>query len=1815
MTVATRDLTALAWCLGEIRESLSRAQSLLEARLKQPEDAPAAGTRSAANWLHQAQGALRFVELEGVALVLEQGERLLESIDRGDRTLDADTLAVFVRAFSATLEYLEAVAAGSAESPVALFPQYRALLAAQGVERSEPADLYSPDLAPMPQDVLDELPEPLGADETGVVKAGFERGLLGFLRDPSDGPSLQAMHSTAARMQRAQFDPLQRRYWWVAAAFLEALRTGALAPDLYAKRQVARIQQYLRRAVTADAPVSDRMLIDMLLLLARAGQGSPQADAVREVFQLDATVPQDFEAPRYGLLDTHGLQQVREDTAQVKVAWERFVRGSLHDLSGFAGAAQQLELSMSRLPMAGMRELGSAISALRRPLSTGDARLLESVSLEVASALLFMDMAIDQGARAWATSDKRAHDLAARLQSLMHHAGSAAEDARETDALLPDWLRELTREAQERLTTAAFVSELQANLKTCEVTLDAFFRDPQQREPLSTVDIALQQVSGALRLLGHQDAASGADSLAHDVAGFIASSDAPPSPICEQVARNLGALGFFVESLRRGDVRSDAFSFSQGPEGFTAQLLAPGVEPPARVPPSSPALAQSSSVEYALPVAAPQDEEEAIVLSAPVSEREWDAPVGPTVQADASSESVEPDAELLGIFLDEADDVLQAIEAQRVIIELSPGDREALTTIRRGFHTLKGSSRMVGLPAFGEVAWALEQTLNTWLAQAQDPAAQGLALIAQAQHGLQEWVAQLRRNPGASHDLSAVQTLAAQLRGEPASPEDGPLDLIDLRDAGLVSPVLNPAMDAGDPIDLSGLEAVDMSLPDIVQRVSEPTEMTDASADIGLDETVRIGERELPAALYRLFLDEADQLLELLGAVHRTWQGTPGVVSPAQLLEAVRAAHTLGGSARLVGLSEVSAASAGLEDFLQALSDRGQGAADSAVFADDMLPRVGEVLDRLRAALHQFAAGVEPARDPRLLEQSAALARTLPSALAQAVPAPAATDTASREEVVVAISAGGDGVSEVVDGVIDEVVDEVVDEVDPELLGLFAAEADELLPQMGDALQRWTDRPDDREPSAALMRWLHTVKGSARMAGAMRLGQALHDMETRIEALAPDASLDTVRALIEELVGRHDRALALYESLRDAQPTPDQQVELTGNLAQPAPSPDAQAEGDGAADLNASHLTPGVPPVDAAASALASTATLGLTPMGPMPAGDLPAASRVLVRVRADLLDRLVNEAGEVSIARARLDNELTGIRQSMGELAENVARLRMQLREIELAADSQIQARHARAPEGEAQFDPLEFDRYTRFQELTRMLAESVNDVATVHQNALRGLDDAARDLALQMQVTRELQQDLMRIRMVRFGSVADRLHRVVRQASGELGRQARLVLEGADTEVDRGVLERMMGPLEHMLRNALAHGIEMPEDRLAAGKPATGVVTLEVRQEGHGVIMTVTDDGRGLDVSRIRAGAIERGLIGADAALADRELAQLIFMPGFTTATQVSTLAGRGVGLDVVRAEVAAMGGRIELDGAPGQGTRFTVHLPVSLAVTQVVVLTVGHTRIAVPGNLVEQIMPLRPDALAHAYERHAVTLRDEAVPLYFLGSLLELPDAAPMAQRQSPVVLLRSGSQSIALHVDHVAPSQEVVVKHVGPQLARLTGMAGATVLGNGDIVLILDPVQIAASSRVKPAGLGDTASFAPTRIDVAPTIMVVDDSVTVRKVTQRLLNREGYQVVLARDGIDALGQLQDTVPDAMLLDIEMPRMDGFELATQLRADPRWQGVPVVMISSRTADKHREQAQALGVTAFLGKPYDESELLELLRTFTRRNKTMNG
>jgi chemosensory pili system protein ChpA (sensor histidine kinase/response regulator) len=448
------------------------------------------------------------------------------------------------------------------------------------------------------------------------------------------------------------------------------------------------------------------------------------------------------------------------------------------------------------------------------------------------------------------------------------------------------------------------------------------------------------------------------------------------------------------------------------------------------------------------------------------------------------------------------------------------------------------------------------------------------------------------------------------------------------------------------------------------------------------------------------------------------------------------------------------------------------------------------------------------------------------------------------------------------------------------------------------------------------------------------------------------------------------------------------------------------------------------------------------------------------------------------------------------------------------------------------------------------------------------------------------------------------------VRLAAKETGKAVRLDILGGSIEIDRGVLERMVGPFEHLLRNSVAHGIEGAEARRAVGKADSGTITVTTVQEGNEVAVEVRDDGAGLDLPRIRARAVERGLLAPDARPTDAELADLIFVPGFSTADVVSGLAGRGVGMDVVRNEVVAMGGRIETASDPGRGTAFRILLPLTTAVTQVVMLRFGERQVAVPSTLVEIVKRVKTNEVERAYGSGSLEHAGATLPFFWLGALLQAEGRGGSGERSQTIVVLRSAAQRVAVHVDEVVGNQEVVVKNLGPQLARLPGLAGITLLPSGAVAMIYNPVALAAiygddargRLRAQPQAAVPEPELLPP-VKLSPLVMVVDDSLTVRRVTQRLLSREGYRVVLAKDGMDALERLAEERPAVLLSDIEMPRMDGFDLVRNVRADPQMAGLPIIMITSRIAQKHRDYAAELGVDHYLGKPYSEDELLGLV------------
>ncbi|MCX8085657.1 MAG: Hpt domain-containing protein [Rhodocyclaceae bacterium] len=718
------------------------------------------------------------------------------------------------------------------------------------------------------------------------------------------------------------------------------------------------------------------------------------------------------------------------------------------------------------------------------------------------------------------------------------------------------------------------------------------------------------------------------------------------------------------------------------------------------------------------------------------------------------------------------------------------------------------------------------------------------------------------------------------------------------------------------------------------------------------------------------------------------------------------------------------------------------------------------------------------------------------------------------------------------------------DEIDPALAALFLEEADEKLAELEAALAAWRANPREAGLGQHLARLLHTFKGDARMCGAMGVGELAHAMETRIEEALADAGQR--EAVIEGLKAALGRAHELVARVRE-------QAAMAAQQSAPAAAPPPQ-EG----------------------------------------------APAVLLRVRAELIDHLVDEAGELASARGRLEGSVKAIKGALIDLAENVSRLQGQLREFEILAEASMPAQLVAGEAARRDFDPLELDRFTRLQELTRMMAESVADVATVEHALRRQSEVAGEALASQSRHTRELSHALLRARMLPFATIADRLHRVVRQTAKELGREAQLELEGEETALDRHVLERLVGPLEHLLRNAVAHGIEPPEARRAVGKPGQGEIRLAIAQADNEIVLTLEDDGAGLDYAAIRARALARGHVAAEAS--EEELAELIFRPGFTTAETVSEIAGRGIGLDVVKSEVGQLGGRIDVSSEAGHGARFRIVLPMTLAMMPVMLVTAAGRPWAIPAAMVEEARELGEEEAAARRAAGALTVDGRHYPWHSLPRLYGLPEEEALPRWQ---LLLKSGGASIALEAASLTQKQEVVVKPLGKQLSRVPGLAGATVLPEGRVALIVNPVALAQRAVLpRPTLPARPAADAPA----APRVLVVDDSLTVRKITGRLLERAGYRVQTAKDGVEALERLEHERPAVILADIEMPRMDGFELVRHLRADQRFAALPVIMIPSRIADKHRQVAAELGVRHYLGKPYDEGELLSLIAALTK-------
>jgi chemosensory pili system protein ChpA (sensor histidine kinase/response regulator) len=1694
------DTTLLSWISTEVDQALNLVRERI-ARFTGGEQDDAV-LQPCPEHLHQVSGALRMVGLAGATRFCEAIEGGLRGLNGADRLAAVGTID---RAVLALKQFVDDLAHGKANVPLRLFPAYREIAGLQGNAEATEKDLFFPEATgPVP---AHSEPVTLAQGEIGAYLSGqrtrFQRGMLAWLRNQPGG--LEEMREAVDALHRVSGQlPEPRALWWAAAGLIDALQDSPDRDWTGAAKALCNKLDFQMRDLAAGAQKSNEALLrEVLYALAKSSSAAVRVKDAKQLYGLDSLFPASSGALEYDMDWLQpALSDVRARLDALKGVWLQYVSGEPKSIARFRELIASFRAKAEELGNVQLMRLLDAMALVASRLPETHPQQHPFMVIEMASAFLLVESVIE-------TFTEPPEDLEQQIAIMGGWLLDAAKGKSSGEP--PAGLHaDLSRRIGAMQLRAQVAKEILTNLHHVEQVLDAFARDPAKRDTLGGLQPYLRQIHGALVVLGFEQAAE----VLTICEGMIEAQSAADHPGAAQdmdwIAEGLSSLGFFLDPCVRGaDPAEQAmrlFFRRYGERGAPAlNVPAPGASAPELVP------------DLVLELEPQSHADKTVVLQAPIVP---EAPAEPETPRPAVNQ------ELLEIYLDEAGEVIETINASIPECREQPQNRDALTTIRRGFHTLKGSGRMVGLMDLGEVAWEIEQVMNRWLEQQRPATAKLLELITGATAAFAAWVGQLREGSLTGEiDAKHIVELARKLKSgditEPPAPPAAP---------------------------------------------EEPDEVV-------------IGDVRLGRSMFEIYLNEAQGHAAVLQEQSRRWLEALGSETAHEFL---RAAHTLGSSSRTAGFTALADLAEALEQWIpfarQVTSEEDAAPVQAAIGrVGEMVVALGraedpgsgaeaaQALERLTERLQAEPPPVESRAEQTLSFDLSAISLDLD------IPTPEEQPAQEKAAEPAAPPAGRE-------------LRKMHDDIDEQLLPIFLEEAQELLPQIGSDIRDWKAAPADPNVVQSLQRGLHTLKGSARMAGAIRLGELTHLMESLVESALEAGKLDP--AMFAELEEKMDRLSLDVERMQagpaQAQPAPLEAPQTPPIEAQP------QRRAD---DVETPAAAPAPRPVARAEAPLPS-----------------PAA---MLRVNADTLDHLINEAGEVSIARSRVEAELRSVKQALGDLSESIARLRGQLREVEVQADSQMQSRKSELEERRTEFDPLEFDRYTRLQELTRLMAESLHDVVSIQQALMKNLGDTDAALTQQARTTRDVQQELMRMRAVPFSNLNERLYRVVRQTAREVEKKAELEIEGSQVELDRSVLEKIAAPLEHMLRNSLAHGIEDPEARAQAGKPEAGKISIALRQEGNEIALVVSDDGAGLDLDKLYRKAVERGVIEVHQPLTDPEKMQLIFASGLSTADQVNELAGRGVGMDVVRNEITSIGGRIDISSERGKGTTFAVYLPLTLAVTQVVMVRAGGTQIAVSAAMVENVLRLKSEAMAGLYDRRVIEIQDRSYPLHYLQQLLGSTGATQIHPYNS-VLLLRSGIQRIALHVDELVGNQEIVVKNIGPQLARVPGVAGATVLPDGGIVLIANPVQLAQHARgaaPKPLVEAPAAAAEPEAPSVLPVVMVVDDSLTVRKITSRLLEREGYQVITAKDGVDALQQLKDAIPAVMLVDIEMPRMDGFDLTKNVRGDPRTAGIPIVIISSRTADKHRNQAAQLGVNAFLGKPYQEAELLQHVASFVHK------
>ncbi|MCH8226793.1 MAG: Hpt domain-containing protein [Proteobacteria bacterium] len=1786
MLEGSRSSSALNW----VREDLDACLAIIRDNLETyAEDTSQLGSlRTVQDELERLNLTFMTMEQEGASILTDEmiavGGHMLHN---GEANLD-ESLAALTDAVIVLPSYLDRLQAGHEDLPILLLPTLNELRATYDESLMSEGTLFAPYL-----DVI--IPELSGSEADTVadsefaswarrVRSQYQAALLGWLQEQSKDRLLIPMQNVCEKLYiRLRRNEL-RRLWWIAHLGMEGLRDGSIDNDLPLRRLFARLDLMLKAMVENGeyGPASDTVTALSRALLFHAAQarpGSQATDNLRKRFALDELIPD-----RDALMRARGAvtgrdaelfqsigEAIREELAQIKDTLDMELRTGHVDLEQRARSVASLQQLGDTLHMLNLTVPAKAIEGLLYSLEETDGVTnmdLDSPLLALAQKLLVVESILDThiqllGEPVKENQNKGFIELAAHQQRLIIHC------------LLDECVHSLHE------TQHAVMARLEGD---------------------AGADFAssLQLISGALQLAAQPEVAELTEKLKRAwyaeltvSPGGEAGRESKLEPLTDAVA----ALELYLTGCR--DEQADSLRYL---EVMNSRLEG---------------LPEANADGGAMP-------ETAIVLPglrpAKPTAAKPDIALGPSVP--------DIDPAMLGIFLEEFESVVVQLKLQLVAWLENSQDIKAAAELRRGFHTLKGSGRMIGAMEIGDLSWRFEELLHS-LIENRIPYSTSIGHAVRLAIGaLGELKTRLLGEPS-DLDAEGIKGLASFARQLTTGNEPHVSTLEGVIPENLLALVLDiPATTIG-----SAGETV----------TPEPAMPAEFLAEESAEKTTAIEdsspEPPVDPALLQIIVGEVRQYLaELESFVAGLASGSDQEVS----IDLIRSVHTLAGTFAMTPLGQEAELARGLENYLD---DRRKN--DSPVTTG-----AGVTMQTCLHRFHQRLAILQgrnettyPLEDSQLLADIAGLAGH-EAELAEAFTTAAAGPAVAEEPVAELV----EDLEEPVQAAATVAVEE------DSILSFFLAEATEILERCDTLLNTWRDKLFDQKLVQNLQREIHTFKGGARMAGVEALGDLSHSMETLLERIAANRIQTTVAA-VQALEEGCDRLNIWVEQLQLGR-MPDAGGALTRFEKQVAALSVAplskaitvdqpekeQAERDGP---QIDQITFAAPPEKIAPQRIGPEKAVA----EPVPAGqstqelepkatpvahkpithkpekidilqepvrefleiqDQPAAAMDLgdedsgqaqIRVAAKLMDSLVNYAGEISIYRSRLEQQLGLVSTNLKEVEATITRLKGQLRKLEIETEAQMMSRYEHATtKGSTEFDPLELDRFSNIQQLSRSLTESVSDLLSLQDMLSDSVRQAESLLTQQSRVSADLQEGLMKTRMTPFGSAAPRLRRVVRSAAAETGKKARLHLRmaGSSDQLDRNVLERITAPLEHMLRNAVAHGIEKPKVRRKLKKPEEGQITVTVEAEATEFVVRVQDDGAGINLEAIRKRAIQRGMIGKNDQVEPRRLIEFICESGFSTFDKVTGLAGRGVGMDVVNSEIKQMGGSMEIDMEPGVGTRFTIRIPFSLAVMQVIGVAVDERQFQIPLSSVAGVARMTPSAytaLARS-ESPMYEFAGEQFPLLELEPLLDLAPL-PLDSENVTLLMIRSGERKAAFRVNGLKGHQEVVVKQVGPQISSIPGILGGTIAADGQVVIILDMgplIRRGLEQAIEPV----KALVTPRELTQLPLVMVVDDSITIRKVTSRVLENHSIEVMTAVDGLDAIEKLRERIPDLMLLDIEMPRMDGYELAQYIRADARLRHVPIVMITSRSGQKHRKKARDAGANAYLTKPYQEADLI---------------